>query len=62
LKTSSIRQVDVVNEFRDNLLARIAQAEEAVRLAEERQDTYAAETHGADLANLRRLAAEHGVK
>ena len=53
---------DVVNEFRDNLLARIAQAEEAVRRAEERQDTYAAETHGADLANLRRLAAEHGVK
>ena len=53
---------DVVNEFRDNLLARIDQAEQAVRLAVERQDAYAAEVHGADLANLRRLAAEHGVK
>ncbi|MET9630831.1 hypothetical protein ABZX92_25490 [Lentzea sp. NPDC006480] len=51
-----------MNEFRDNLLARIEQAEEAVRRAEEQQDVYAAETHGADLANLRRLAAEHGVK
>ncbi|WP_167975569.1 hypothetical protein [Lentzea indica] len=51
-----------MNEFRDNLLARIEQAEEAVRLAVERQDAYAAEVHGADLANLRRLADEHGVK
>ncbi|MFS8100617.1 hypothetical protein LFM09_26155 [Lentzea alba] len=51
-----------MNEFRDNLLARIEQAEEAVRLAVEQQDAYAAEVHGADLANLRRLAAEHGVK
>ncbi|MDT7783286.1 MAG: hypothetical protein QOF58_1705 [Pseudonocardiales bacterium] len=51
-----------MNEFRDNLLARIEQAKEAVRRAEEQQDAYAAETHGADLANLRRLAAEHGVE
>ncbi|SDH06249.1 hypothetical protein SAMN05216553_115101 [Lentzea fradiae] len=51
-----------MNEFRDNLLARIEQAEQAVREAGERQDAYAAEVHGADLANLRRLAAEHGVK
>jgi hypothetical protein len=50
-----------VNEFRDNLLARIEQAEEAVRQAVERQDAYAAEVHGADLANLRRLADEHGL-
>ncbi len=51
-----------MNEFRDNLLARIEQAEQAVSNAEQQQDAYAAEMHGADLANLRRLAAEHGVK
>jgi hypothetical protein len=51
-----------VHEFKDNLLARIEQAELAVRQAVERQDAYAAEVHGADLANLRRLAAEHGVQ
>jgi len=50
-----------VDEFRDSLLTRIEQAEQAVRLAVEQQDAYAAEVHGADLANLRRLAAEHGV-
>ncbi|MFD9704624.1 hypothetical protein [Lentzea sp. NPDC059081] len=51
-----------MNEFRDNLLARIEQAEEAVRQAEEQQDAYAADVHQADLANLRRLAAEHDVR
>lgn len=50
-----------MNEFRDNLLARIEQAEKAVRQAVEQQDAYAEEVHSADLANLRRLAAEHGV-
>ncbi|MDX3659531.1 hypothetical protein PV646_19700 [Streptomyces sp. ID05-26A] len=50
-----------MNEFEDNLLVRIEQAEQAVRRAVEQQDEYAAEVHGADLANLRRLAAEHGV-
>lgn len=50
-----------MDEFRDSLLTRIEQAEQAVRLAVEQQDAYAAEVHGADLANLRRLAAEHGV-
>jgi hypothetical protein len=50
-----------VNEFVDSLLIRVEQAEEAVRRAVEQQDEYAAEVHGADLANLRRLAAEHGV-
>jgi hypothetical protein len=50
-----------VNEFKDNLLARIEQAKEAVRRADEEQDAYTAEMHGADLANLQRLAAEHGV-
>ncbi len=51
-----------MNEFADNLLARIEQAEQAERLAIEQQDAYAADVHGADLANLRRLAAEHGVR
>lgn len=50
-----------MNEFRDSLLARIEQAEEATRVAVEQKDAYAADVHGADLANLRRLAAEHGV-
>lgn len=50
-----------MDEFRDSLLTRIEQVEQAVRLAVEQQDAYAAEVHGADLANLRRLAAEHGV-
>ena len=51
-----------MHEFKDNLLARIEQAELAVQQAVERQDAYAAEVHEADLANLRRLAAEHGVR
>ncbi|RDI34400.1 hypothetical protein [Lentzea flaviverrucosa] len=50
-----------MNEFEDSLLLRVEQAERAVRRAVEQQDEYAAEVHGADLANLRRLAAEHGV-
>ncbi|MEV6717639.1 hypothetical protein AB0M48_37020 [Lentzea sp. NPDC051208] len=50
-----------MNEFEDNLLARVEQAEQAVRQALQQQDEYGAEVHGADLANLRRLAAEHGV-
>lgn len=50
-----------VNEFVDSLLIRVGQAEQAVRRAVEQQDEYGAEVHGADLANLRRLAAEHGV-
>ena len=50
-----------MNEFVDSLLIRVEQAEQAVRRAVEQQDEYAAEVHGADLANLRRLAAEHGV-
>ena len=43
------------------MFARVEQAEQAVRQALEQQDEYGAEVHGADLANLRRLAAEHGV-
>lgn len=50
-----------MNEFEDNLLLRIEQAENAVRLAVAEQDEYAEEMHRADLANLRRLAAIHGV-
>jgi len=50
-----------VNEFVDSLLIRIEQAEKAVRQAVEQQDEYAADVHRADLANLRRLAAAHGV-
>ena len=50
-----------MNEFEDNLRLRVGQAEQAVRQAVERQDEYAAEVHRADLANLRRLAAEHGI-
>lgn len=50
-----------MNEFEDSLLIRVEQAEQAVQQALEQQDEYAAEVHGADLANLRRLAAEHGV-
>ena len=50
-----------MNEFVDSLLVRVEQAERAVRQAVERQDEYAADVHTADLANLRRLAAEHGV-
>lgn len=50
-----------MNVFVDSLLIRVEQAEQAVRLALEQQDEYAAEVLGADLANLRRLAAEHGV-
>jgi hypothetical protein len=50
-----------VNEFEDSLLIRVEQAQQAVRQALEQQDEYGAEVHGADLANLRRLAAVHGV-
>ncbi|MFJ8966434.1 hypothetical protein ACIRG5_44280 [Lentzea sp. NPDC102401] len=50
-----------MNEFVDSLLIRVEQAERAVRQAVEQQDEYAADVHAADLANLRRLAAEHGV-
>ena len=50
-----------MDEFEESLRLRVGQAQEAVRLAVERKDEYAAEVHGADLANLRRLAAEHGV-
>ncbi|MFJ5991752.1 hypothetical protein [Lentzea sp. NPDC092896] len=50
-----------MNEFEDSLLIRVEQAEQAVRQAVEQQDEYAADVHRADLANLRRLAAEHGV-
>jgi hypothetical protein len=50
-----------VDEFEESLRLRVEQAGEAVRQAVELHDDYAAEVHGADLANLRRLAAEHGV-
>ncbi|GLY50293.1 hypothetical protein [Lentzea sp. NBRC 102530] len=50
-----------MDEFEEGLRLRVGQAQEAVRLAVEQQDDYAAEVHGADLAELRRLAAEHGV-
>ncbi|WP_329792154.1 hypothetical protein V1227_09605 [Lentzea sp. DG1S-22] len=50
-----------MSEFEDSLLIRLEQAERAVRHAEEQQDDYGAEVHRADLANLRRLAGEHGV-
>ncbi|MET9225747.1 hypothetical protein [Lentzea sp. NPDC003310] len=50
-----------MDEFEVSLRRRVGEAREAVRLAAERQDDYAVEVHGADLANLRRLAAEHGV-
>ncbi|SES40654.1 hypothetical protein [Lentzea albida] len=50
-----------MGEFEDNLHRRLEQAERAVCLAVEQQDDYGAEVHRADLANLRRLAGEHGV-
>lgn len=50
-----------MDEFKESLLLRVEQAGEAVRQAVQRHDDYAAEVHGADLADLRRLAAEHGV-
>lgn len=51
-----------MNEFKDSLLIRVERAEQAVRRAVEQQDDYGAEVHRADVANLRRLAAEHGVR
>ncbi|KAA2258100.1 hypothetical protein F0L68_24300 [Solihabitans fulvus] len=50
-----------MSEFAASLRDRIRQAREAVRLASEAGDEHGASAHGADLANLRRLASEHGV-
>lgn len=49
------------SEFAGNLRRRVVAAQEAVRAARAAGDEHGAEAHEADLANLRRLAAEHGV-
>lgn len=47
--------------FVAGLRARAAQAREAVRRAADAGDDYGVQVHAADLADLRRLAAEHGI-
>ncbi|MBP2478479.1 hypothetical protein JOF53_007351 [Crossiella equi] len=49
-------------EFVHNLRSRVAAAEAAVREARAAGADHRAEAHAADLANLRRLATEHGVR
>lgn len=50
-----------MSEFVANIHQRVAQAQEAVRAARAEGDEHRADLHEADLANLRRLAGEHGV-
>ncbi|MBP2472101.1 hypothetical protein JOF53_000973 [Crossiella equi] len=50
-----------MSEFEANIHQRVAEAEAAVRAAREAGDEHRADLHEADLANLRRLAGEHGV-
>lgn len=50
-----------MSQFATSLRARIVQARQAVRAADEAGDQDRASDHGADLGNLERLAAEHGI-
>ncbi|MEV7554488.1 hypothetical protein AB0N89_33140 [Amycolatopsis sp. NPDC089917] len=50
-----------MSEFAVNLRDRVRQAREDVRIARLDSDDDRASAVGADLANLERLAAEHGV-
>lgn len=50
-----------MSEFAVNLRDRVRQAREDVRHARQDSDDDRASAVGADLANLERLAAEHGV-
>ncbi|AUI58519.1 hypothetical protein [Amycolatopsis sp. BJA-103] len=51
-----------MSEFAVNLRDRVRQAREDVRIARRDSDEDRASAVGADLANLERLAAEHGVE
>ncbi len=51
-----------MSEFAVNLRDRVRQAREDVRVARQDSDEDRALAVGADLANLERLAAEHGVE
>ncbi|GAB3746041.1 hypothetical protein GCM10027598_83610 [Amycolatopsis oliviviridis] len=51
-----------MSEFAVNLRDRVRQAREDVRIARLDSDDDRASAVGADLANLERLAAEHGVE
>lgn len=51
-----------MSEFAVNLRDRVRQAREEVRSARRASDEDRASAVGADLANLERLAAEHGVE
>ncbi|MEV6909343.1 hypothetical protein [Amycolatopsis sp. NPDC051071] len=51
-----------MSEFAVNLRDRVRQAREDVRNARQESDEDRAHAVGADLANLERLAAEHGVE
>ncbi|MCK2244712.1 MULTISPECIES: hypothetical protein [unclassified Crossiella] len=51
----------MASEFTANILQRVAQAEAAVQAARADGDEHRADLHEADLANLKRLAGEHGV-
>lgn len=51
-----------MSEFAVNLRDRVRQAREEVRSARQASDEDRALALGADLANLERLAAEHGVE
>ncbi|WP_181775428.1 hypothetical protein [Amycolatopsis pittospori] len=51
-----------MSEFAVNLRDRVRQAREDVRTARQASDEDRALAVGADLANLERLAAEHGVE
>jgi hypothetical protein len=51
-----------MSEFAVNLRDRVRQAREEVRSARQASDEDRASAVGADLANLERLAAEHGVE
>ncbi|MFI9454153.1 hypothetical protein [Amycolatopsis sp. NPDC052450] len=51
-----------MSEFAVNLRDRVRQAREDVQTAKQASDEDRASAVGADLANLERLAAEHGVE
>ncbi|RSM53620.1 hypothetical protein DL991_06120 [Amycolatopsis sp. WAC 01375] len=51
-----------MSEFAVNLRDRVRQAREDVQIAKQASDEDRASAVGADLANLERLAAEHGVE
>ncbi|KAA2247283.1 hypothetical protein F0L68_40340 [Solihabitans fulvus] len=51
-----------MGDFVASLRARTRQDREAEQAAAEAGDDYRVQVHAADLANLARLAAEHGVR